>query len=290
MVKTGRSLSSVARGLSAVAAACAIALSMPAAAQNSAEAGHKAVPDFSGYWAHNISHYDPPASGPGPVKNYPGQQHLYQQDMNKGLPGTRLWIGDYRSPILQPWAAERVKARGDGEIARGESDWQPLQLCKLVGVPHIMLLREPLVFLQQPEMITLIYQRDQQVRRVFMNQQHPANLKPTPYGHSVGHYEGDVLVIDTVAMTADDIIDYFGTPATRALHVVERYRVVNNGTALEVQFTVEDPGVFTTAWSGIQRYRRVNPAGGWEEIRCAENPKDVDGSEYPIPRDDTPDF
>jgi hypothetical protein len=274
------------RTRAALAGICLMAAAGVARAQHPAA---PAVPDLSGYWSHNISHYSQPDSGPGPVENLPGHRHLYQQDLNRGLEGTRLWVGDYRSPILQPWAAERVKARGDGELARNESDWQPLQLCKLVGVPHILLLREPLVFLQQPDMITMIYQRDQQVRRVYLNQQHPKDPKPAPYGHSVGHYEGDTLVIDTVGMTAEDIIDYYGTPATKAMHVVERYRIVDNGRTLEVRFTVEDPGVFTTAWSGIQRYRRVNP-DGWEEIRCAENPKDIDGSEYPIPRDDTPDF
>jgi hypothetical protein len=247
------------------------------------------VPDFSGSWSHNISHYWPPESGPKPVEAFAGNPHLYQQELGKGLPGTRLWIGDYRNPILQPWAAERVKARGDGEIRNNESDWQPLQLCKLPGVPHILLLREALVFLQEPRMITMIYQRDHQQRRVFLNQSHPRDLKASPYGHSVGHYEGDTLVVDTIGMTADDIIDYFGTPATKALHVVERYRIIDRGNTLEARFTVEDPNVFTTAWSGIQRYRRGQPQR-WEEIVCAENPKDVDGGEYPIPRDDTPDF
>lgn len=247
------------------------------------------IPDLSGAFAHNISHFWPPESGPGPVTNAPGKPHLYGQDVGKGLPGTRLWIGDPTSPILKPWAANAVRTRAAEEIGRDESPWQPLQLCRLVGTPHVLLLREPVVFLQEAKMVTMIYQRDQQTRRVYLGEQHPKDLAPTPYGHSVGRYEGDSLVVDTVGMTAEGMIDYFGTPATESMRVVERYRLIDNGQTLEARFTVEDPATFTTPWSGIQRYRRVR-AEAWEEIRCAENPKDSDGSEYPIPKDEWPDF
>lgn len=258
-------------------------------AVSSAIAQPSQVPDLSGAFTHNISHFWPSESGAGPVSNAPGMPHIYGQDAGKGLPGTRLWVGDYTSPILKPWAANAVRTRAAEEIRRDESPWQPLQLCQLVGTPHVLLLREPLFFLQEPKMVTMIYQRDQQMRRVYLREDHPKDAPPTPYGHSIGHYEGDTLVVDTVGMTADAMIDYFGTPATERMRVVERYRLIDNGHTLEARFTVEDPVTFTTPWSGIQRYRRV-AADRWEEIRCAENPKNTDGSEYPIPKDEWADF
>ena len=119
----------------------------------------------------------------------------------------------------------------------------------------------------------------------------------------MGHYEGDTLVIDTVGLKigAFYAIDQYGTPYTQALHVVERYRLIDyeaarqawerggrenirggavnegwapdpnyKGNALQLQFTVEDEGVFTTAWSATKTYRRV--FRDWPERACAENP------------------
>lgn len=247
------------------------------------------IPDFAGYWRHNVSHFSQPESGPGPVTNFPGKPFLYRQDRARGLTGLNVWVGDYTNPILKPWAAELVKIHGDEGLARGEALPELLQYCLQVGVPHILLLRDPVALLQEPNMVTIIYQRDQQVRHVYLNEEHPKHWKPTPYGHSVGWYEGDTLVVDTVGMTNVGPIDYYGTPHTDALHVIEHYRIVDGGNALEVHFTVDDPGAFTMPWTGVQRYERV-PHPNFEEFRCSENPRDVLGGEDPIPMDYTPDF
>jgi hypothetical protein len=139
-----------------------------------------------------------------------------------------------------------------------------------------------------------------------MNQPHPAQLTPSWYGDSVGHYEGDTLVIDTVGVKVGPfaMVDMYGTPHTDALHVVERYRLVDydsakealernakenfrlspatisfngdpnyRGKHLQLQFTVDDEGVFTTRWSATITYGR--PAEEWREFVCAENPRDA---------------
>ena len=149
--------------------------------------------------------------------------------------------------------------------------------------------------LQQPDMIIIIYDHDHQVRHVRLNAPHPAQVTPSWYGDSVGRYEGDTLVIDTVGIKIGpfSMIDWYGTPYTRALHVVERYRLINNEAAkeaedrgskvvgrveggdglvpdpdyrdraLQLQFTVEDEGVFTMPWSAtITRRRSSNRMAG----------------------------
>ena len=156
--------------------------------------------------------------------------------------------------------------------------------------------------LQQPQQIVFLYLRNHEFRRVRMNQPHPAQLQPSWYGDSVGHYEGDTLVIDTVGVKADRpiaMVDMYGTPFSPALHVVERYRFVDyeeaqaavtrnlkenarvpdtrsdlayRGKRLQVVFTVEDEGVFTMPWSGAITYE--HPGMLWEENVCAENPFD----------------
>lgn len=246
------------------------------------------VPDFSGLWSQNTSNFISPKRGPGPVTHFPGMAFLYRQDRARGLKGLNVWVGDYTNPILKPWAAAAVKAHGDKGMETGEPLPELLQYCLLVGVPHILLLRDPVQFLQQTDQVTILYQRDQQVRHVYLNKKHPAHITPSAYGNSVGWYDGDTLVVDTVGMTNVGPIDYYGTPHTDQLHVIERYRVVDGGKTLEVRFTVDDQGAFTEKWTGIQRYKRVHQ-DGLQEYRCAENPKDFHG-EYAIPMDHTPDF
>ena len=81
--------------------------------------------------------------------------------------------------------------------------------------------------LQQPDKVTIVYEYGGEFRQIRMNQSHPADVKPSWHGDSVGHYEGDTLVIDTVEIKAGpySTIDLYGTPFTKALHVVERYRL-----------------------------------------------------------------
>jgi hypothetical protein len=177
---------------------------------------------------------------------------------------------------------------------------------------------------QQPDKITFIYYVDHHVRHVRMNQPHPAKVKPSSHGDSVGHYEGDTLVIDTLGIKVGPfaMVDMFGTPYTEALHVVERYRLIEyeaakeaqertgkenwrlgapvsedwvpdpsyKGKGLQLQFTVEDGGVFTVPWSATITYRRPLVTE-WGESVCAENIHEYyAGRDTAVPTADRPDF
>jgi hypothetical protein len=128
-----------------------------------------------------------------------------------------------------------------------------------------------------------------------MNQKHSPNPKLDWYGESVGRYEGDTLVIDTIALKPHPMskLDNYGTPHTDKLHVIERYRVISDaqGKGLEARFRVEDPGAFTMPWSGMGIYR---PSRETEiaEVVCAENQREFDDSStlHGVPRADTPPF
>ena len=143
----------------------------------------------------------------------------------------------------------------------------------------------------------ILYSEDHEIRHIRMNQPHPLPVTPSWYGDSVGHYEGDTLVIDTIGVKIGPyaMVDFYGTPYTPALHVSERYRLIDyeaakeahewgskenglargavdfdyKGKGLQLQFTVEDEGVFTMPWSATVTYRRA--LGEWPEIACAEN-------------------
>ena len=89
-----------------------------------------------------------------------------------------------------------------------------------------------------------------------MNVPHSANPTRSWNGKSVGHYEGDTLVVDTIGMNDRTFVDNFRTPHTTQLHVVERFRMIDGGRRMEVHITVDDPGAYTTRWTAIQRFRR----------------------------------
>jgi hypothetical protein len=269
--------------------------------------GAASLPDFSGTWIKPYLGIESPLSGPGPVTNRSrrnGRRNVYQ------------YVGDYTNPILKPQAAEIVKKYGEISLT-GVVYPSPRNQCWPQGVPGAFVDPE-IQMIQQPHQITILYDEDHEVRHVRMNQPHPGQLTPSWYGDSVGHYEGDTLVIDTVGVKIGPfaMVDFYGTPYTEALHVVERYRLLDYETAkeaqewglkenglvlehpidteykgkgLQVQFTVEDEGVFTMPWSATVTYRRAS--GGWPEVVCAENLRATwVTKDSAVPRAEKPDF
>ena len=288
-------------------ATLAAVAAMPGSGQTAAPKA--SIPDFSGMWAHPwLPGFEPLASGPTSLKN--------RQRRPDGVSNVLQLVGDYNNPILKPEAAATVKKFG--EMSMDHFGFHnPRNQCWPQGLPFI-LPSNGMEMLQQPDKITIIYQTDHQVRRVRMNQPHPAVVTPSYYGDSVGHYEGDTLVIDTVGFKAGPfaMVDWFGTPQSRALHVVERYRLLDyaaakegleragkenalpqppavdldyRGKHLQILITVDDPGVFTTPWSTTVTYGK--PVLEWAEQVCAENPRKYGTEEdAQIPTANKPDF
>jgi hypothetical protein len=180
----------------------AIVAATPAVGQTAAPAagtaaistqGAASVPDFSGIWWHpSLPGFEPPASGPGPVTN---------RSRRDGISAYNQLVGDYTNPILKPEAAEVVKKHGELSLA-GVTYPNPANQCWPEPVPFIYKNFGPQI-LQQPDRLTMLYEQDHEIRHVRMNQPHPAQVTPSWYGDSVGHYEGDTLVIDTVGTRTD---------------------------------------------------------------------------------------
>jgi hypothetical protein len=289
------------------------------------------IPDFSRIWRHPaFPWFEPPASGPGPVTNKsrwpqrtgdPASGTLALPPLPPGVEGVSDYdqlVGDYANPILQPWAAQVVKKFGEMSIA-GITYGNPSNQCW--PMPMLFIYKEGTVeIIQKPDRVLLIYTGpNTDVRRVRLNDRHPDQLTPSWYGDSVGHYEGDTLVIDTVGVKTDRpyaMIDLFGTPYTKSLHVVERYSLRDyddvkdaiernkkenwlfggdifsghRGKFLQLHLTIEDEGVFTTPWTATLTY--VPGADVLGEAVCAENPHQYyyDGSDSNIPHAEKPDF
>ena len=178
--------------------------------------------------------------------------------------------------------------KDNDEVLAGKVAFTAGSSCQPLGVPGFMSQGgpNPLYFLQTSKAVWLISSSNQQVRRVYMDVAHSANPKPSWYGKFVGHYEGDTLVIDTIGLSTKTVLDVYRTPHTEKLHVVERWRLIDNGQMLEATFMVEDPDAFEQPWWGMRRYRRGQRDG--MEVICAENNQHL--FDYHIPVADKPDF
>jgi hypothetical protein len=279
-----------------------------AATQGAGPAAGEEVPDLSGIWWHpSLPGFEPPASGPGPVTN---------RSRRNGVSNYDQLVGDYTNPTLKPETAEIVKKFGELSL-KGITFPSPANQCWPEPVPYIYK-NFALVIFQQSDRLTMIYDQDHEVRHVRMNAPHPEKLAPSWYGDSIGHYDADTLVIDTVATRTDrpfPMIDLYGTPYTDKLHVVERYRLLDyeqakegldrdakenqragvgidrnyRGKHLQLTFTVEDPGVFTMPWTATITYGRGS--NDWPETVCAENIHEYyNNKDSEVPRADKPDF
>jgi hypothetical protein len=288
-----------------------LAAAAPAVGQTQTQAAGpdgSSVPDFTRFWRHqSLPGLEPLASGPTSLTN---------RSRRNGVSDYNQLVGDYTNPILKPNAAEIVKKKGELSLA-GVTYPSPANQCWPEPVPFIFK-NFGMMMIQRPQEVTILYDEGPDIRHVRMNQSHPAKLTPSWYGDSVGHYEGDTLVIDTVGTRTDSpfaMLDLYGTPYTKALHVVERYRLVDyeaaqdglrrdakenqrvpgdldpnyRGKFLQVTFTVEDEGVFTMPWTATITYRPARDP--WQEVVCAENTHEYYyNKESEVPTAAKPDF
>jgi hypothetical protein len=297
-----------------IAVALVTAAAIPGAAQPARST--TSIPEFPGMWVHPwLPGFESLATGPTSLVNLSRRPD--------GVSNVLVLVGDYNNPILKPETAATVKKFGD--MSKSHFGFHnPRNQCWPNGVPFV-LSSNGLEIFDRGDHITMIYQTDHQMRQIRMNAQHPAKVTPSWYGDSVGHYEGDTLVIDTVGIKAGPfaMIDWFGTPYSPALHVTERYRLLDydqakdglqrafkdnslpqppavdlnyRGKYLQLLFTVDDPNTFTTPWSATVTYGRpAAPISAglttWLEGVCAENPRKYGTEEdAQVPTARQPDF
>jgi hypothetical protein len=264
-----------------IAAGVAAACVLPAAAQ-------QAKPpvfswDLSVGWI-GMGDFQPVPGRVPPVTSDP--KYPFVPNGGRGQPSYH--IADLTNPNLKPWV-KAIMQKDNDEVLAGKIAFTPSQSCMPSGVPGFLALggnQNPYWFLQSPKEVAIMRASDSQVRHVYLDVPHSPDPKPSWYGESVGHYEGDTLVVDTIGLNTKTFVDNFRTPHSGKLHVVERWRMINDRQAMEVAFTVEDPEAFYEPWSGMRRFRRVSRP--FEEEICAENNQQL--FNYQIPVASKPDF
>ena len=215
----------------------AVALASPAAAAAPAK-----VPNWTGIWERQGSILFDPDARPGrpqrpPLR--PEAQAAYDKILAAAAAG---------NPIADPGAA-----------------------CLPAGMPRVMVMTYPMEILQTANQVTIIAEWSSQTRRIFTDGRgHPADPDPTYQGHSVGHWEGDTLVIDTIGVRGDTVFDSTGLGHSDKMHISERMRLSAPGI-LEDQLTIEDPVSFTQPWVITRKYKRAEPGFEIMEYVCQEN-------------------
>src|SRR5262245_56050259 len=209
------------------------------------------MPDLSGRWAREHIGFDPPLSGAGPIVN--------RSRLRSGQSNPRQLVGDYTNPILKPQASEIVKKRGEIGLTNVPAP-SPSNQCLPMPPPFILLWQQIQV-LQEEDQITILYAEDHQVRHVRMNAMHPARLIPTWHGDSIGWFELDTLVVDTIGIKvgAYSMMDWFGTPHSEALRVIERYQLIDYEAAREAIQRSEKENLHLDPNSGLGYGVAIDP-------------------------------
>jgi hypothetical protein len=268
-------------------------------------------PNASVAWVTEQGGFKPTLSGAGPVMQDPAHPAVGNDEFRLTGKQPTFATADLSNPILQPWAREALRKRNE-RILAGEPGFGPRVSCWPGGVPTFLLggVFRPLFIIQSSKEVLMILQLDHQIRRIYLDVPHSANVKPSWYGESVGHYEGDTLVVDTIGLNDRTFVDNFLTPHTDKLHIVERFRLIDGDRTLQANIHVEDDGAFTMPWDAIQRFKRIEPgvadnslvvendgtngrgpAGPMLEESCAESNLVTFGSDgMPIPQAVMPDF
>jgi len=248
----------------------------------------QAPPDFStnrAGWVSVGGEWTPLPDSPPTVKQDPA--HRYVPNNTGGQPTFRM--ADVNNSNLTQFAKDSLKKSNDDVLA-GKPVWSRSSRCWATGPAFWLTPVQPMFFVQTPSQVLIMAQHDNDVRRIYLNQPHSENPKATWYGESVGHYGGDTLVVDTIGFNDKTFVDNFRTPHSEKLHMIERFRLVDDGKFLETEIVMDDPAVFLKPLHVTKRARRVEATIA--EWRCAAgemNNPFAEGAD-PLPVAEKPDF
>lgn len=218
------------------------------------------TPDLSGIWEntwfHNGRIGQPPVSPPGepPASTFSDVGAGFKE----GLP-------------LRPWAAALLKERREWN-----SKENPDALCLPMGLMQFHEHPQPRKMIQTPSVLLILYEGNSGIRQIFIDGRPLPGDDPQPwwYGYSVGRWEGDTLVVETVGFRDGGWLDIWGSPLTDAAKMTERFRRLNYGT-LQIDVTIDDPKAYTRPFS-VRVNQRLSLRGELIEFVCNENNRSLD--------------
>ncbi len=220
-------------------------------------------PDLSGVWDYAGRIGLPPNSIPGvPAEPPPpavtdGPPAATFFDVGAGIKG---------GPPFTPWAANLLKQRK----AENSKD-NPDAHCLPLGLMQLHTHPQPRKIIQSPDVVVILYEAQAGIRQIFTDGRKlpPPDVQPWWYGYSIGHWEGDTLVVETTGFRDDVWLDVFGSPLTNTGKMTERFRRPNYGT-LQIDITIEDPKAYTKPFT-VRVNQKIAPDTELIEFICTEN-------------------
>jgi hypothetical protein len=196
----------------------------------------RAPPDLSGVW--QVSRYDPS------IRTIEGRLPPLTDEARKR----------YQSNVA---ARKHLEPRSD------------MSRCVPPGTPRVMWAPFPVMILQTARKITFVHEYQHLLRHIYMDEPLPAaeDVDPTYMGESVGHWEGDTLVVETIGVNDETVLDRDGMPHSAAMRVTERLRLIDGGRRLEDQVHIDDPATFSEPWTARVVFER-KPNVQLKEYNC----------------------
>jgi hypothetical protein len=177
-------------------------------------------------------------------------------------------------PPMTAWSVAKLKKSkpsfGPKMYSIEETNDPVYKGCYPPGVPRVYLHPFPMQLVQMPGEVLMLFEYDGLRRQIFTDgRPHDTRIGPTWMGDSIGHWEGDTLVVDTIGLNDKTWLDRMGHPHSDALHVVERFQRVDHHT-LEIRMVFEDPKAYTKPW-GTKLIYQLKPDWKLMEQFCEDN-------------------
>jgi hypothetical protein len=197
--------------------------------------------------------------------------------------------GVWDHPYVPDMTADRKDQKGAGELpytAWGADNFKNYDVAKFDYTGHCLpfgLLRSvnvggyPIQILQNAKYLAFLFEQNTWFHVVYMDGRgHPPVTKdtnPTWFGHSVGRFEKDVLIVDTVGFNGKTRLDTLGHPHSDQLHVIQRFEFTD-ADHLAYEVTIDDPKTYTRPWKNARVFTRMKPGEELMEYSCEENNRD----------------
>jgi hypothetical protein len=224
-------------------------------------------PDLTGLWEYYRDRTLEPTPPPPPPRDAslglsivaPGSNPFF--NIGYGMPGGLPFT---------PWALALRKSR-----AADNNKDNPDAHCLPLGLMQLHLHPQPRKMIQTPGVLEIIYEANSGLRQIFTDGRPlpGKDVQPWWYGYSVGHWDGDTLVVETTGFRDDVWLDVEGSPLTNSGKMTERFKRPDYGH-LEIEITVEDPKAYTKSWT-VKVHQKIMLNTDLIEFVCQENEKDA---------------
>jgi hypothetical protein len=191
-------------------------------------------------------------------------QHPYVPDMTKDRAPDQKGAGELP---YTAWGADNFKTY---DVAKFDYTGHclPFGLIRSMNVGGY-----PIQIFQNDDYLAFLFEQNTWFNIVYLNREHPKNLDPTWFGNSVGKWDGDTFVVDTIGFNGKTRLDTLGHPHSDQLHLIQRLTLTDPGH-MQYVITIDDPKTYTKPWSNTRVFTRMKPGEELIEYSCEENNRD----------------